>query len=132
MKKILLFVPALLYYLLIFILSSIKFQIDAGIPSLDKGIHLVEFAILGFLLSLGFFLSFKTSPRTQFTWVLISGILLGGGIEIYQYFLPVRSFEILDLVADSIGILIGLLVFLFLSRTEKGKIWTERISKIGK
>ena len=132
MRRILLFVPAVLCYLLIFILSSIRFPVETDIPSLDKGVHFVEFAILGFLLSLGFFLNLKTSPRTRFVWVLVIGILLGGIIEIYQYFLPARSFEILDLAADSLGILIGLLVFFFLSRTEKGRIFTERFSRTGK
>ena len=132
MRRILLFVPAVLCYLLIFILSSIRFPVETDIPSLDKGVHFVEFAILGFLLSLGFFLNLKTSPRTRFVWVLVIGILLGGIIEIYQYFLPARSFEILDLAADSLGVLIGLLVFFFLSRTEKGRIFTERFSRTGK
>ena len=132
MRRILLFVPAVLCYLLIFILSSIRFPVETDIPSLDKGVHFVEFAILGFLLSLGFFLNLKTSPRTRLVWVLVIGILLGGIIEIYQYFLPARSFEILDLAADSLGILIGLLVFFFLSRTEKGRIFTERFSRTGK
>ncbi|MBA7708579.1 hypothetical protein ES703_117481 [subsurface metagenome] len=131
MRKILFFVPAILCYLLIFILSSIRFQVEAGIPSLDKGVHLVEFILLGFLLSLGYFLSLEASPRTKSAWVLISGILLGGMIEIYQYFLPTRSFEILDLVADSLGILIGLFLFLHLSRTKRGRIFTERLSRIG-
>jgi len=131
MKKILFFVPAILCYLLIFILSSIRFQVEAGIPSLDKVFHLVEFIILGFLLSLGYFLSLEASSRTKSAWVMISGILLGGMIEIYQYFLPTRSFEILDLVADSLGILIGLFLFLYLSRTKRGRIFTERLSRIG-
>ena len=131
MRKILFFVPAILCYLLIFILSSIRFQVEAGIPSLDKVFHLMEFILLGFLLSLGYFLSLEASPRKKSAWVLTSGILLGGIIEIYQYFLPTRSFEILDLAADSLGILIGLFVFLYLSRTERGRIFTERLSRIG-
>lgn len=132
MKKILFFLPAILCYLLIFIISSIRFQIEAGIPSLDKVFHLVEFILLGFLLSLGYFLSIEGSSRKKSAWVLISGILLGGMIEIHQYFLPTRSFEILDLVADSLGIMIGLFLFLYLSRTKRGRIFTERLSRIGK
>jgi VanZ family protein len=132
MKKILFFVPAILYYLVIFIFSSIRFQVESGIPSLDKGVHLVEFAILGFLLSLGYFLSLGASPRSKSAGVLVSGIFLGGMIEIFQYFLPERSFELLDLAADSLGILIGLFVFLYLSRTEKGKIFTEWFSRVGR
>jgi len=131
MKKILFFLPAILYYMLIFIISSIRFQIEAGIPSLDKVFHLVEFILLGFLLSLGYFLSIEGSLRKKSACVLISGVLLGGLIEIYQYFLPTRSFEILDLVADSLGILIGLFLFLYLSRTKRGRIFTEQLSRIG-
>lgn len=131
MRKFLFFVPAMIYYLLIFILSSIRIHREAGIPFLDKGLHLVEFTVLGFLLSLGCFLSLRASTRLKSGFVLGVGILLGGLDEIHQYFVPGRSLEILDLVADFLGILTGLLVFLYFSRTNRGKAFADRISKTG-
>jgi VanZ family protein len=131
MRKVLFFVPAILYYALIFILSSLRIKGQPSLPFLDKGLHLVEFALLGFLLSLGFFLGFGSSVRVKSLFTLASGILLGCLDEIHQYFVPERSFEVLDMVADSIGILIGLTAFYYLSRTNRGKVITERFEKMG-
>jgi VanZ family protein len=131
MKKILFFVPAILYYALIFILSSLRVKGQVSLPFLDKGLHLVEFALLGFLLSFGFFLSFRSSVRVKSAFTLVIGILLGCLDEFHQYFVPERSFEVLDMVADSIGILIGLIAFYYLSRTHRGEVMTRRFEKIG-
>jgi VanZ family protein len=123
--------PAILYYALIFFLSSMSFKGQASVPFLDKGLHLVEFGLLGFLLSLGYFLSLKSSFRIKSSFTLASGILLGSLDEIHQYFVPNRSFEILDIVADSLGILIGLAVFYYFSRTNRGKVLMQRLLKTG-
>jgi VanZ family protein len=123
--------PAVLYYALIFILSSISFKGQASVPFLDKGMHLVEFGFLGFFLSLGYFLSLESSLRIKSSLTVVSGILLGGLDEIHQYFVPNRSFEVMDMVADSIGVLIGLVVFYYFSRTNRGKALTERLLKTG-
>lgn len=131
MKKIFFFVPAILYYTLIFILSSLQVKGEVSLPFFDKGLHLVEFAILGFLLSLGFFLGFGFSVRVKSVFILTSGILLGCLDELHQYFVPERSFEVLDMVADSIGIFVGLIVFFYLSRTHRGRVIAERFEKIG-
>jgi VanZ family protein len=131
MRKVLFFVPAILYYALIFILSSLRVKGQVSIPFFDKGLHLVEFALLGFLLSLGFFLGFGSSVRVKSVLTLAIGILLGCLDEIHQYFVPERSFEVLDMVADSIGILIGLTAFYYLSRTNRGKVIAGRLEKIG-
>ena len=131
MKKILLFLPAILYYALIFLLSSISFKGEVSVPFLDKGVHLVEFGLLGFFLSLGYFLTLKSSFRIKSSFTIASGILLGCLDEIHQYFVPNRSFEVMDMVADSIGILIGLLAFYYFSRTNRGKALIQRLLKTG-
>lgn len=131
MRKILLFAPAVLYYVVIFILSSIGFKGQASVPFLDKGLHLVEFGFLGFFLSLGYFLSLKSSLRIKSTLTVVSGILLGCLDEIHQYFVPNRSFEVMDMVADSVGIVVGLAAFYCFSRTNRGKALAERLLKKG-
>lgn len=131
MRKFLFFVPAALYYALIFILSSLRVKVQVSLPFLDKGLHLVEFTLLGFLLSFGFFLSFGSSVRVKSVFTLASGILLGCLDELHQYFVPERSFEVLDIVADSIGIIIGLIAFYYLTRTNRGKVISESLEKMG-
>lgn len=130
MKKILFFAPAVLYYVLIFYLSSRSYEVKIDILFFDKGVHLVEFAFLGFLLSFGYFMSLKSSLMVKAGLTFSSGILLGTLDELHQYLVPLRSTEILDVIADAIGILIGLFVYFYFSRTVKGKIFVEKLSKL--
>jgi len=130
MKKILFFTPAVLYYVLIFYLSSRSYEVKIDILFFDKGVHLVECAFLGFLLSFGYFMSLKSSLMVKAGLTFSSGILLGTLDELHQYLVPLRSTEILDVIADAIGILIGLFVYFYFSRTVKGKIFVEKLSKL--
>lgn len=130
MKKILFFIPAALYYTFIFYLSSRSYVIKIDILFFDKVIHLVEFAFLGFLLSFGYFMSMKSPLMVKAVLTICSGILLGGLDEFHQYFIPRRSIEFFDIIADAIGILIGLLLYYYFFRTAKGKIFAEKLSKL--
>ena len=130
MKKILFFTPAALYYAFIFYLSSRSYDIKIDILFFDRVIHLVEFAFLGFLISFGYFMSLKSSLMIKAVLTTCSGILLGGLDEFHQYFIPRRSVEFFDVIADAVGILIGLLLYYYFSRTAKGKIFYEKLSKL--
>lgn len=130
MKKILFFIPAAFYYVLIFYLSSRSYEIEIDILLFDKGIHLFEFAFLGFFLSFGYFMGLKSSLGIKAVLTFFSGVLLGSLDELHQYFIPRRTSEILDVIADAIGILIGLIVYFYFSRTMKGKILAEKLSKL--
>ncbi|MDH4257711.1 MAG: hypothetical protein OEV50_02790, partial [Candidatus Aminicenantes bacterium] len=77
MRKILFFVPAILYYGLIFFLSSRSLRSQVDILFFDKVVHLLEFALLGFFLAFGYFLSLKSSIATKSYLTVISGMLLG-------------------------------------------------------
>ncbi len=113
--------PAVLYYALIFYLSSKSFKVEVEIIFFDKGIHIVEFAVLGFFLSFGYFQSLKSSFKGNVIFILATGILLGGLDEWHQSFVPMRNSDILDIIADATGIFIGLLIYVYLSRLLKKK-----------
>jgi hypothetical protein len=75
----------------------------------DKWVHVGLFAILVFLW------------RSAFDWdyanynliILLSAVLYGFAVEIIQlYWISNRSFDLFDLLADTIGSIVGLLVFL--------------------
>ena len=123
------FVPAILYYGLIFFLSSRSFESRVDVRFLDKGVHLLEFTLLGFFLAFGYFLSLRSSVATKSYLTVISGMLLGGLDELHQYFVPTRSLEAMDFVADFIGVLAGLVIFFFISRTGRGKLLAEKLMK---
>lgn len=118
-KKFLFFLPSAFYYALIFFLSSKNYQVKVDILFFDKIIHLIEFAGLGFLLSLGFFM-FNLSFRSKFFLVATSGIILAILDEIHQFFVPLRSMEAWDLAADVAGIVLGFFVFKFFYVRKKG------------
>lgn len=84
----------------------------------DKLNHWAAFFILTFLAGHAY-------PQQQF-WKIASMLLLYGiGIEVAQYFTRYRSADILDVLADSIGILIyGLCIWLN-SALFKARISTE-------
>jgi VanZ family protein len=129
MKRTLFFIPAALYYAFIFYLSSRSHDIKIDIIFFDKVIHIVEFALLGLLLSFGYFMSLKSPLMIKAVLTICSGILLGGLDEFHQYFIPRRSVEFFDVIADAIGILTGLLLYYYFSRSAKGKIFAEKLSK---
>jgi len=69
----------------------------------DKTLHFIAFSVLTLLL----FLSYRIS-----IWKGIAYLLFYAGfIEFSQYFTPNRCSEWLDIVADGIGIAIGLLLY---------------------
>lgn len=128
MKKALYFLPTALYYALIFFLSSRSYQIEVHTPFFDKAVHILEFAVLGLLLSFGFFKSLQSSLKAKSLLAFCCGLLLGLLDEAHQSFVPLRQFEILDLVADGTGILIGLLAYLILARKLNHKRNLTRFS----
>ena len=129
MKKILFFTPTALYYTFIFYLSSRSNYIKIDVLFFDKVIHIVEFAVLGFLLSFGYFMSLKSPLMVKAVLIICSGILLGGLDEFHQYFIPLRSVEFFDIIADAIGILTGLLLYYYFSQSVKGKTFAKKLSK---
>lgn len=109
--------PAIGCALLIFILSSIP---GRDLPHLnvkleDKFEHIIAYAVMGFLLARAVFYQtrFPGWRNKYIGVVLLIGILFGISDEFHQYFVPGRLSDLMDLIADSIGIGLGLLVFRF-------------------
>lgn len=119
MKKVRYFIPAILYYLLIFILSSQAFDIDLPGRGLDKVGHFIEFSLLGFFLSLGYFNAFSSPCVVKSVLVFLTGLPLGILDELHQLFVPRRTSGLGDIIADAAGILAGILVYLYLAKRKK-------------
>jgi VanZ family protein len=99
------------YMILIFIISSLQNppQPDLNVPLIDKWEHMIEYSILGILICNSLSLRFKLK-KTIFLGIII-GVFYGLTDEIHQFFVPNRHCDLLDLLADSIGILIGTAIF---------------------
>ena len=116
MKKLIHFLPALVFYLLVFLLSSRDLGIRLNGGWLDKIPHALEFALLGFLLAVGFFHNLATSARVKAAVTFLTGLFLGCLDEFHQSFVPGRRAEVTDIAADAAGVACGILVYAYLAK----------------
>jgi len=91
---------------LIFVISSFEVRVPGieQIPLQDKGIHLVEYAVLGWLCAAA---ASRTWPSAS-AWrtaafALFISVLWGASDELHQAFVPGRTSELPDLLADLVG-----------------------------
>ncbi len=85
-------------------LATTTVQIEVVESMWDKSNHFIAFFTLYILMSLSFH---RLSVLQKVLWLMLFAIQ----IEVVQYFIEGRYFSLLDIVSDSIGILIGVLVF---------------------
>lgn len=79
-------------------------QPRAELPFLDKFVHGLMYCLLAFLVVNTLSLSRKaTMFFTSFFYAFGLGLLL----EIIQFFLPYRSFEITDILVNALGSMVG-------------------------
>jgi len=114
MNRFWLKVPAILYAVLIFGLSSFSKTPSVKIPiwNFDKLVHMLEYTVFGILLMLAFRSNQIGKPmRRANLQSSILGVLYGLSDEIHQYFVPGRTSSLADLGADALGILLGVWIF---------------------
>jgi len=113
MKFVRFWFPVILYSGIIFCVSSIP---NVTIPlleaQLDKFLHILEYSLFGFLIARGIsgtrpFISGKN------LWILVilTTFLYGISDEYHQSFVAGRHFGIFDLIADTIGGVIGVYIY---------------------
>lgn len=97
------FIPAILVTIAIFVVISIPGQKlpHTSFSGLDKAAHLMFFGTWSLSVQFGF------TVKNRWNWILISGIVLGLITEIIQLFVKERSFELLDLMFDTFGLMLA-------------------------
>jgi VanZ family protein len=123
MKKWAFFLPAVAFYLAIFLLSSSHIDIDIDIGHLDKAGHCLEFGLMGFLLAFGFFNAFSTKPLAKFAFTFGAGLILAVLDEFHQSYVPFRTSDFMDILADAAGLVLGIWAFRFVAA------WRKRAAK---
>jgi VanZ family protein len=106
----------IIWALVILVLSLLPAS-DTGdfgsIPYLDKVIHIIFYAVLCFLILHDIrsgerqHNSYFSDLFQAFSYALVFGIL----IEMLQWIIPYRSFELMDILANALGALCALLIF---------------------
>ena len=106
------FIPLTVYWIILFILTTYPSRSLPTLATSDKLKHFVAYMILTLLLRLAF--HFHTTMKQRFRTELpvVIGIIVFYGLfdEIHQYFIPGRYFELLDLAANYIGLLVGIVL----------------------
>lgn len=116
--------PVIIYAIIIFWVSSQQqpFGVEIEIVGLDKILHIIEYAILGFLLARAFAgSSEKISIRDLVLITFIIGTLYGLTDEFHQHFTPGRVVSILDLISDAISSFLGAVIFKALRKSPSGR-----------
>jgi VanZ family protein len=123
-KKYLVYLPLVLYWMLILFLTSLPGSDLPKIELSDKMEHLLAFSGLGFLLNLSLriqtkFVTVKKFPALFTIFIVSSYAALD---ELHQIFIPGRACDILDWSADTIGVLIGVAIMtILLWKVEKNQ-----------
>ncbi|WP_373498768.1 VanZ family protein [Desulfococcus sp.] len=123
--------PVILYCLLIFVQSSFPSPVASrGVPMADKLLHLLGYALLAAL----FFrahASIRPEAPLRRTWVssVLFTSLYGAMDEFHQAFVPSRSADAADLLADTAGAVIGAGLCCWLAPRWPGSLKKSRIDK---
>lgn len=123
------YLPAVVFFLITVVLltypgSRFPKSHLFDIPFFDKWVHVGLFGILCFLFSIP--LVYSPIPflkkKQWFLFILLMGILYGVAMEFVQKYWAInRSFDEWDMVADSVGSFLAILVsFQILKRTNPG------------
>jgi VanZ family protein len=115
-KKYLVYLPLILYWLLILTLTSLPGVDVPNIHLNDKIEHLLAYGGLGFLLNLSLRIQNKfTIVKKYPAWFSVLIVSAYGALdELHQLFIPGRSCDILDWTADTVGVIIGVTIMTLL------------------
>ncbi|MBN1637610.1 MAG: VanZ family protein [Ignavibacteriales bacterium] len=107
------YTPLVLYWIVLFIATSLSTQsLPKPFVFSDKVAHLLAYLILSFFVTLTLWAQekFQLLKRRYFFFTITIVFLYGVFDEIHQSFIPGRSCEFLDWVADATGAIIGTLI----------------------
>lgn len=108
------FLPAIVWAFVILLFSTkIGIQLPKSLLAPDKLGHFVAYSVFSWLVLLGFHFRNSLTKRSALLAVLIV-TSYGVGMEFAQWaFFPNRFFEVWDMVANTIGAVLGYIAFYF-------------------
>jgi hypothetical protein len=98
--------PPLTLCIGIFIESSSRIpDIGPDIPHIDKGVHFILFGVLAvfFHRAFGTLAVFDGRSRLRIWAAILTAVLYGLSDEFHQYFVPYRTADLADALADAVG-----------------------------
>ena len=105
MNKFLRWLPALLWAGVISALSAIpkKLKIGPEFPLKDKAVHWILFCALGWLIALALRRAHNVSLPKTFVLAILLSSAYGALDEFHQHFVPNRTCDVKDWLADTLG-----------------------------
>ena len=106
--------PFVFWLILVFALSSYPKAIipQSRYISWDKMAHVVEFAIVGYLTSRTAFFSGSRFLYNGWVWIaILFGLIFAISDEYHQLHIPGRIASPFDVIADFMGVLLGVWIF---------------------
>ena len=114
--------PAVAYTLLIWWLSSQAFELAfmERVPLRDKGVHFLEYGTLSFFIVHAYVVTWPRRGAMTLVHTVLCTMALGLLDELHQSFVPGRSPDVRDVLADCVGGFVGALAVsaLFAARGE--------------
>ena len=109
-KKWLVYFPLVIYWLILFVATTLPSRDLPNTGVSDKVEHFVAYMILAVLLNFTLMFQNKYPKLKKRAWryTLIFCVTYAGLDEIHQLFVPSRDCDILDWLSDSSGVLLGL------------------------
>ncbi|MDO8549196.1 MAG: VanZ family protein [Ignavibacteria bacterium] len=120
-KVFLVYTPLVLYWIVLLAATSFP---TISVPTTDvsdKIMHFIAYFGLGILLNLTLMFQNKYVNLKKKNWfnTIFIGSVYAALDEFHQYFIPVRSMEFLDFVADFFGLVLAVVFVLFLLRLNR-------------
>ena len=131
-KFLIYWLPVVFYCTVIFIQSAYPSMAQLhDVPFGDKYLHIAGYALLGIL----FFRAFRSLHVGNRLFVvsllsIFASTAYGISDEIHQYFVPCRTADVMDVLADMVGSCIGVMAYFLL--VEKYDILFSRYAWIDK
>lgn len=127
------YLPAIFWFSIILILSTYPGNKIPAPPffQVDKVVHVLMYAPLSIFLTIAFFRQYNNeNTRLKVsTLIVLFCVFFGGIMEILQHYILInRSGNIYDFTANTIGAIIGMLLFPFIVKIQPIKKWLDKLS----
>lgn len=109
-KKLLVYTPLVIHWVSIFVLTSLPSDSLPHFALYDKFKHFIAYLVLSILLTLSFRVQsrFRHAKKDFVKYSFLITIAYSTFDEIHQFFIPGRDAEILDWIANLLGIILGI------------------------
>ncbi len=120
-KVVLVYLPLVFYWILLFTLTSLPSQSVPSVGVNDKLEHSLAYFGLSFLLYLTLLFQKKSDFLKKYAAIFTILIIVIYAVldEVHQLLIPGRSCEMLDFLADMLGGIVGILILKILIRVYK-------------